>query len=119
MLLDGVAVADELGVTVSNEGSSRLNVDPVSRDDPDAVGEAIEEAVTVIDIIKTDVIGVGDDVCEATHGQLLQTLNILGVLTSPWSPVFVGRTGTTWHAWVYRAAATEVVALVEHASLRT
>lgn len=117
-MIDGVAVADELGVTVFDEGSSRLIVKPVSRDDPEAVGKAIEEVVAVIEIIKTDVIGVGDDVCDATYGQLLQPLNKLGALTSPWSPVLVGRTGTTWHAWVYRAAASEVVALVEHASLR-
>ena len=117
-MIDGVAVADEFGVTVSNEGSSKLNVDPVSRDDPEAVEEAIEEVVAVIVTIKTDVFGVGDNVCEATHGQLFQTPNVLGVLTSPWGPVLVGRTGTTWHAWVYRAAASEFVALVEHASLR-
>jgi len=111
-------VADELGVPVFDEGSSRLMVKPVLRDDSEAVGEAIEEVVAVIEIIKTDVIGVGDDVCEATCDQLLQPPNKLGALTSPWSPVLVGRTGTTWHAWIYRAAATEIVALVEYASLR-
>jgi hypothetical protein len=56
---------------------------------------------------------------EATHNQLSGSYIKLYELTSPWSPVFVGRTGTTWHAWVYRTAATEIVALVENAPLWT
>ena len=39
-------------------------------------------------------------------------------LTLTWSKVLVDRTGTTWHARVYRAAASEAIAHIENTTCR-
>jgi hypothetical protein len=117
-LPDGVAVADALCVTVLIDGSARLNVMSESRDGGNAVVDIDGGSVVVTVIIKTDFMGVRDG-SEAMYDQLALPCIMVSKPTSSWGPVLVGRTGTTWHAWIYRAATTEAIAHVEYAPCRT
>ena len=105
-------------MVVLKEGSAKLNVMSGSRDGGDTVVDLDRGTVVVTVTIRTDVIEPRDD-SEAMYDQLPLPCSILCELTLSWSSVLVSRTGTTWHAWIYHTATTEIIAPVENASRRT